>query len=125
MVRLAYLVVFMPAGVWLPYMPLYLAWLGLPGIEIGFLGGLAPALRWTSAIVLGWIADRRRIRANVLVATATIGSLAFVPLLYVRDFPTLVLVFVAVNLCHGTLIPMVDAIVVDHLHELGGDYGRL
>jgi PPP family 3-phenylpropionic acid transporter len=111
--------------VWLPYMPLYLASLDLDGWQIGVLGAMAPGLRWASAIVLGWQADRRRTRKSLLVATAALGSLSFVPLLFVRDFPTLVLVFVAVNLCHGTLIPMVDAIVVDHLDQLGSDYGRL
>jgi PPP family 3-phenylpropionic acid transporter len=117
--------VFLGAGVWLPYMPLYLASLGLDGWQIGVLGAMAPALRWTSAITLGWIADRRRIRTRLLVATAALGSLSFVGLLFARDFAALVVVFVAVNACHGTLIPMVDAIVVDHLDELGGDYGRL
>lgn len=110
---------------WLPYVPLYLASLGLDGWQIGVLGAMAPGFRWASAILLGWVADRRRTRKTLLVATAAAGSLAFVPLLFVRDFPTLVLVFAVVNLCHGTLIPMVDAIVVDHLDELGSDYGRL
>ena len=123
--RLAYFVVFLGAGVWLPYMPLYLASLGLDGWQIGVLGAMAPALRWTSAIALGWVADRRRIRTRLLVVTAALGSLSFVGLLFARDFATLIAVFVAVNACHGTLIPMVDAIVVDHLDELGGDYGRL
>lgn len=123
--RLAYFVVFLAAGVWLPYMPLYLDSLGLDGWQIGFLGALAPALRWTSAITLGWVADRRRIRTRLLVTTAALGSLSFVGLLFARDFATLVAVFVAINACHGTLIPMVDAIVVDHLDELGDDYGRL
>jgi PPP family 3-phenylpropionic acid transporter len=106
-------------------MPLYLASLGFDGWQIGVLGALAPALRWASALVLGWLADRRRIRHRLLVWTAALGSLCFVPLLFVHDFATLVLVFVAINACHGTLIPMVDAIVVDHLEELGNDYGRL
>jgi PPP family 3-phenylpropionic acid transporter len=106
-------------------MPLYLASLGLDGWQIGVLGAMAPAFRWASAILLGWVADRRRMRKALLVVTAAIGSICFVPLLLVHDFPTLVLVFAAVNLCHGTLIPMVDAIVVDHLDELGSDYGRL
>ncbi len=116
---------FLGAGVWMPYMPLYLASIGLDGTQVGLLGALTPAMRWASAICLGWVADRRRIRRQVLVATAALGSLCFVPLLFVRDFATLVVVFVALNLCHGTLIPMLDAIVVDHLAELGGDYGRL
>jgi len=117
--------VFLGAGVWLPYMPLHLAGLGLDGWQIGVLGALTPACRWTSAIALGWLADRRRSRHALLVATAAAGSLCFVPLLYARDFAALVVVLVAINLFHGTLIPMVDATVVDHLSELGGDYGRL
>ncbi len=106
-------------------MPLYLASLGFGGWQIGLLGAMAPGLRWASAIVLGWIADRRRNRQRLLVITAAAGSLCFVPLLFVREFGMLVLVFIGTNLCHGTLIPMVDAIVVDHLEELGNDYGRL
>ena len=124
-VRLAYFVIFLGAGVWLPYMPLYLWSLGLDGAQIGVLGALTPALRWASAILLGWVADRHRIRHRLLFATAALGSLCFLPLLFARDFPTLLLVFVGINLCHGTLIPMIDAIVVDHLDELGNDYGRL
>ena len=124
-VRLAYFTVFLGAGVWLPYMPLYLASLGLDGWQIGFLGALTPGVRWVSAIWLGWVADRRRVRQRLLVATAAAGSLCFIPLLFVRDFPTLIVVFLAINAFHGTLIPMVDAIVVDHLAELGNDYGRL
>jgi len=124
-VRLAYFMVFLSAGVWLPYMPLYLSSLGLDGWQVGVLGALAPGIRWMSAIVLGWLADRHRIRRRLLVATAAVGSLCFVPLLFTGDFSTLVVVFLAINVCHGTLIPMVDAIVVDHLAELGNDYGRL
>lgn len=124
-VRLAYFVVYLGPGVWLPYMPLYLASLGLDGWQIGVLGAITPALRWTSAIAFGWLADRRRIRTRLLVTTAALGSLAFVGLLVARDFATLLAVLVAVNVCHGSLMPMVDAIVVDHLNDLGGDYGRL
>src|SRR5689334_2790456 len=106
-------------------MPLWLASLGLDGTRIGLLGASTPALRWTSALLLGWLADRQRSRQRLLVVTAAVGSICFLPLLVVRDFVPLVCVFVAINLCHGTLIPMVDAIVVDHLDELGDDYGRL
>jgi MFS transporter, PPP family, 3-phenylpropionic acid transporter len=106
-------------------MPLYFESLGLDGWQIGVLGALATAMRWTSAITLGWVADRWRIRKQVLVATAAAGSLCFVPFVLARDFRSIFFVFVVLNLCHGTLIPMMDATVVDHLDELGGDYGRL
>ena len=124
-VRLAYFVVFLGAGVWLPYLPLYLASLGFDGWQIGVLGTLTMALRWASAIALGWVADRRRNRRRLLVVTAALGAAAFVPLVFAREFSSVVLVVAAISLCHGTLIPMVDATVVDHLPALGNDYGRL
>jgi PPP family 3-phenylpropionic acid transporter len=46
-----------------------------------------------------------------------------VPLLFVTDFPTLLVVFVAINTCHGTLIPMIDATVVDHLDSSAATTG--
>jgi PPP family 3-phenylpropionic acid transporter len=106
-------------------MPLYLASLGFDGWQIGALGAMTPGIRWASAIALSWLADRRRVRQRILVVTAAVGSLCFVPLLVVRDFASVARVFLAINLCQGTLVPMLDAIVVDHLDELGSDYGRL
>src|SRR5262245_17215909 len=99
-------------------MPLYLSSLGLDGWQIGMLSAMTPALRWTSAIALGWVADRRRNRRALLVTTAALGSLCFLPLLVARDMRALVLVLAGINLCHGTLIPMVDATVIDHLPAL-------
>jgi MFS transporter, PPP family, 3-phenylpropionic acid transporter len=106
-------------------MPLYLSSLGLGGAEIGVLGALAPALRWVSAITVGWMADRRLMRQRLLVVCAGVGAVCYVPILFVRDFATLLPLFVAINLCHGPLIPLIDSIVLDHLDEIGGDYGRL
>ncbi len=116
---------FLGTGVWLPYVPLWLADLGLQGWEIGIVAGVQPALRWLSALAVAALADRRRARHRLLVRMGLAGALCFVPLLVVRDFPALVIVCSAIALLHGPLIPLVDAIVVDHLEGLGGDYGRL
>lgn len=124
-VALAYFLVFLGAGVFLPYFPLYLAHLGFPGWQIGVVVGLQPALRWASAIGWAVIADRWRVRHRVLVGTALAGAVCFFPLLVVRDFGGVVAVLAVIALLHGTLIPMVDATVMDHLGALGGDYGRL
>src|SRR5262249_3379987 len=47
-VAVGYFLLFLGAGVWLPYFPLYLAHLGFRGWEIGILTGMQPALRWGS-----------------------------------------------------------------------------
>jgi PPP family 3-phenylpropionic acid transporter len=121
----AYFSVFFGAGVWVPYFPLYLLHLGYSGAEIGIVLGLQPALRWCGALGWAYVADRWRIRHRILVSTATLGALCFLPLLFVRQVGTMLAVLGAIGLLHGTLIPMLDATVMDHLPALGGDYGRL
>lgn len=124
-VLFAYFAVFLGAGVWLPYVPRWLLWLGLDGVQIGILGAQQPLLRWVSAIMLAAAADRWRVRHRLLVATACAGSLCFLPLLGASRFETLLVIFAAIALLQGSLIPLVDATVLDHLPGLGGDYARL
>jgi PPP family 3-phenylpropionic acid transporter len=124
-VVVAYVLLFWGAGVWMPYFPLYLSDLGYPGWQIGVVLGMQPLLRWGSALGWAYAADRWRVRHRLLVLTAFGGTLFFVPLLFVRHFGAMLLVLSAIASLHGTLIPMLDATVMDHLPELGGDYGRL
>src|SRR6185295_17853960 len=84
-----------------------------------------PALRWGSAIGWAYVADRWRVRHRVLALTAFAGMLFFIPLLVVRDFTAMLAVLGGIGLMHGTLVPMLDATVMDHLPRLGNDYGRL
>jgi len=109
----------------MPYFPLYLDHLGYVGWQIGAIVGLQPMLRWTSA--LGWahVADRWRVRRRLLVLAGLCGALAVLPLLVVRRFAAVAAVSMAIGLVHGPIIPMLDATVIDHLPQLGGDYGRL
>lgn len=121
----SYLLVFLGPGVFLPYFTLYLARLGLDGVEIGVIAGLQPLVRSLSGIVSAAAADRWRIRHRLLVGMAVLGSLLFVPLTAVRTFAAVLAVMVGISLMHGPLIPTIDAVVTDHLTRLGGDYARL
>ncbi|HVM97899.1 MAG TPA: MFS transporter [Candidatus Acidoferrales bacterium] len=121
----AYFCIFVGVGVWVPYFPLYLAHLGYTGSQIGLVIGIQPALRWCGALGWAYVADRWRNRHRVLVFTAGLGAICFVPLLVVRDIRAMLLVLTLIGLLHGTLIPMLDATVMDNLSTLGGDYGRL
>ncbi len=121
----AYFATYLGAGVFLPYFPLWLDSLGYAGWQIGVVTGLNPVLRWTSAITTAYVADRWRCRWAILVGLGLAGTLATVPLLFVRDFRTMVVVMAAMGLVQGPLLPLLDATVLDHLDDLGGDYGRL
>jgi PPP family 3-phenylpropionic acid transporter len=87
--------------------------------------GLQPLLRWGSALLFGWAADRWRIRHRLLIASATLAVAMFVPLLWVESVGAMLVVTAGISFLHGPVIPAIDASVMDHLHELGGDYGRL
>lgn len=121
----AYFCLFWMGGVWMPYFPLYLLHLGYDGRQIGAISALQPALRWSSAVVWAYAADRWRIRHRLLLLSGVSGALLYLPLLIVRSFGAVVGVTAAIALAHGALIPMLDATVMDHLPRLGGDYGRL
>jgi PPP family 3-phenylpropionic acid transporter len=121
----AYFLLFLGPGIALPYLPRYLEHLGMSDPQIGVLIGLQPILRWTSALAFAHVADRWRIRHRLLVATTVAGTVFFLPILAVRSFDALLLVLCAINILHGPLISAIDAIVLDHLPQLGGDYGRL
>jgi PPP family 3-phenylpropionic acid transporter len=124
-VMVAYFLLFLGGGVWMPYFPLYLSHLGYSGWEIGVIFGMQPALRWVSALAWAYAADRWRVRHRLLVSAAFSGALFFIPLLFVRDFAAMALITGMIAVLHAPLIPMTDSTVMDHLAGLGGDYGRL
>ena len=124
-VAVAYFLVFLGGGVYLPYFSLHLAHLGFPGWQIGVVTGLQPAFRWVAAIGWAYVADRFQMRHRLLALTSLAGAFFFLPLLYATEFPTVLVVMSCIALLHGAMIPMLDATVMDHLGDLGGDYGRL
>jgi PPP family 3-phenylpropionic acid transporter len=109
----------------LPYFPRYLEHLGMSDWQIGLALGSQPLIRWGSALLFAHQADRWRIRHPLLLAYAVTGAFLFVPLLWVHSFESMLLLLSAISFLHGPLISAVDACVLDHLPELGGDYGRL
>lgn len=124
-VTVVYFLLFLGPGVALPYLPRYLEHLGMSDWQIGVAIGLQPILRWSSALAFAHAADRWRNRHRLLLAFAVAGALLFLPFLVIRDFGAMLIVLSAISVLHGPLISAVDAIVLDHLPALGGDYGRL
>jgi PPP family 3-phenylpropionic acid transporter len=120
-----YFAVFLCTGVWVPYMPLWLASLGFDGWQVGVAGGMQPALRWASALCVAAVADRRRSRHALLIACAVLSGLCFLPLSRTSSFPSVIAVLGAIALLQGPLMPLLDAVTLDALARSGGDYGRL
>jgi PPP family 3-phenylpropionic acid transporter len=116
---------FATAGIYLPYFPLYLDHLGFSGAEIGTVVAIQPILRHLTSMTFGWVADRLRARHAMTVATAAIAVAWFVPLLWVDEFLPMLTVLTGISVFHGPIIAAIDSTVMDHLDDLGGDYGRL
>jgi MFS transporter, PPP family, 3-phenylpropionic acid transporter len=124
-VGVAYFFLFFGVGVSVPYFPLWLTSIGCSGLQVGLAGGVQPIIRWASATGFAYAADRWRIRYRLTVWTGIAGALCYLPLLFTRRFDVLMAMFALIAVFHGPLIPMVEAAVVDHLADLGADYGRL
>lgn len=124
-VSTAFFLLFIGMGVWVPYVPLYLATRGLTGAQIGLVLGLAPAARWSAAIPWAYAADHLRIRHALFVAATIASTVCLVGLALAERLPTILLAVVAVAAFGAPLVPMMDAMCADHLPRLGGDYGRL
>jgi len=124
-VSTAFFLLFIGMGIWVPYVPLYLATRGLSGTEIGLVLGLAPAARWTAAIPWAYAADRLRIRHALFLAATVASTLCLAGLAVADRLETILLAVAAVAAFGAPLIPMMDAMCADHLPRLGGDYGRL
>ena len=124
-VSTAFFLLFTSMGVWVPYLPLYLATRGFDGEQIGFVLALSPAIRWSAAIPWAYAADHLRIRHRLFVAAAIGSTLALGVLATTDHFATIVAAVAAVALLSAPLVPMMDAMSFDNLPRLGGDYGRL
>ena len=124
-VSTAFFLLFIGMGVWVPYVPLYLATRGLSGAQIGLVLGLAPAVRWSAAIPWAYAADRLRIRRRLFVVAAVASTACLVGLALAERLPAILLAVAAVAAFGAPLVPMMDAMCADHLPRLGGNYGRL
>lgn len=124
-VSAAYFFALAGIGVWIPYMPLYLGSLGFGGAQVGALLGLNPAIRWTAAIGWAYAADALRIRHRLFVVAAIGSATCMAAMLLTDHLATVAAAFAAIAFFGAPLVPMMDAMVLDHLPRLGGDYGRI
>jgi PPP family 3-phenylpropionic acid transporter len=124
-VAAAYFALLASGGAFIPYFPLYLSQLGLTGAEIGLVLSLNPGVRWSGAVLWAYVADRWRVRYLVLVGAAATSTLLLATLPFADGFAEVIAVTTAIAFLAAPLMPLLDATVVDHLKQLGGDYGRI
>jgi PPP family 3-phenylpropionic acid transporter len=120
-----YLFLFAALGVYLPYFPLYLKSLHFGSAQVGLILALVPGARALLPGVWGGIADRYRIRYELIVATCALSVLSFAGLWISESFAGVTLVVGLFAVFWAAASPLVDATAMEQQEHHGLDYGRV
>lgn len=112
-------------GLFSPFLSLYLDGLGHTAVQIGVLMSLLQALRIVGPNVWGWWADYIGDRARLMRWLVVVAACLFVGVVVGRDFSTLVIVMFGFHLFLSGLVPVGEALTVDHLGTDFARYGRI
>jgi PPP family 3-phenylpropionic acid transporter len=112
--RLVYFLYYANVGTFLPYFAAYLRGLGFTGEQIGTVQMVPSLLAPAAALSWAALADRSGEPVRVLSAAATWAALAVVFLPFARTPLQVGLVVVAQALGERAVVPLVDAVTLEH-----------
>ncbi|MFZ5539866.1 MAG: MFS transporter [Pseudomonadota bacterium] len=119
---------FATAGVFAPYLPLYLESRGLTAAQIGIVLAMTQGMRVVGPNLWGYLADRTSHRVAILRWTALATCACFAPILLTGGFGWVFAVMFAFNLFITAQIPVGESITAACLRKHGSGparYGRL
>ncbi|MEW5879447.1 MAG: MFS transporter [Pseudomonadota bacterium] len=119
---------FATAGVFAPYLPLYLESRGLTAAQIGIVLAMTQGMRVVGPNLWGYLADRTSHRVAILRWTALATCACFAPILLAGGFGWVFAVMFAFNLFITAQIPVGESITAACLRMDGSGpsrYGRL
>ena len=120
-----YALYFSITGIVLPFLPAYLKSLTLSVSQVGLLLSLSPLLALGAPHFWGHLADRTGRPHRVLSVICSGACLAFIPLLFVDRFPTLVASLAAYAFFASSITPLIDSLALQHVAQTGGSYSHL
>ena len=112
-------------GVYLPFMPVFLAWRGMTAFEIAILTSAPLFVRIVATPAIGIWSDAQddHRRAIILGGWAAIVCAAILP--FANGFWLILLLVVVLQLATQSLIPLMEAKSLSGAQRLGVDYGRM
>jgi PPP family 3-phenylpropionic acid transporter len=108
----AYVAVFFWMGAYLPYWPVWLAQRGMSPSEVGILLGVIPWTRVLASPLAGSWADRHGRPDRLATILSLAWVLAMASFALASDFPSLLLIMIAVGLVHAPIIPLLDGLTI-------------
>lgn len=112
-------------GLFSPFLSLYLDGLGHSAVQIGILMSMLQALRIVGPNLWGWWADHAADRARLMRWLVASAACLFVGVLVGRQFTTLLCVMIGFHLFLSGLVPVGEALTLDHLGTDFSSYGRI
>ena len=115
--------VFGATGVASAYLSVWLSGKGLSSGEVGMVNSAPVLLLLLLNVYIGRIADRARDWRDVVIILSAIAALASLGLFVVSDFWGLLLVYAAISLPAGAVVPIIDAATLRMTQRRGTDFG--
>jgi PPP family 3-phenylpropionic acid transporter len=120
-----YAALFLSAGLYLPYWPVWLASRGLGPVEIGLIFASGRFASVVSGPVIAHIADRRGDRRRPLLVLAGSTMLIFSLYALAGPFWHYVLVAIGAGAAWGTIMPLADSLAIVNAQRRRIQYGRV
>ena len=122
-VPIFYAALFSAFGIYLPFMPVWLASRGLEAWQISLCLSL-PMLSRILTPLSGLLADRAQKRRNVIMALLGLALGFGIALQMASGFLAILLLLLAFNFVWNPVMPITEAFAVHEAEKRGADYGR-
>jgi len=120
-----YFLFFAILGIFLPYFNLYCYHLKFSGGQIGLISGVTTIMKMLSPFLWASLADRWISRKQVTLVTTLGSALAFLPCLWIRSFPAMLLAIAIFSFFQMGILPLIESATWERLEFHGGEYGKI
>ncbi len=120
-----YAAIFVLAGFFLPYMPVWLNAQGLTAAQIALVLSMHMFLRPVFTPLVAYAADRTGARRGILITLACGAGLAIILLSRAENFAEIFGLVVLFGLFWMSVTPLAEATAMQAVREAGVDYGRV
>ena len=117
--------VFMVAGTYMPFLPVWLADRGLSASEIGIVFAAPMVLRILITPAIAFLADRIGNHRLVLIALSWCGAAVLLLLFRAETFLAILIVTLAFQLAWTAVMPLTETVAMGGVKARGLDYGRM
>jgi len=117
--------IFANLGLYLPFMPIWLAWRGMTPFEIGVITSAPLFARILATPSIGLWSDARGDHRTTIIIGGWLGSACAVLLALATDFWSILVLVVGFQIATQSILPLVETKSLAGARYLGLDYGRL